>query len=122
MRRIAAKRRANEHVPKQESPSQVSFLFLFQLLKEHLFNNKSKKKELDDDYLDFYRHSTRTRKVTNYNEDNAQLWGLSEDEELTPYTPTPTEDEGDVIESVHDHRRQPELGNLLYNNDVLLLK
>ncbi|RCI06913.1 hypothetical protein CU098_013935, partial [Rhizopus stolonifer] len=56
---------------------------------------------------DFARHSTRARKVTNYNEDNAELWGLSEEEIVETYTPVPAEeDEGDVIEQVLDHRRK----------------
>ncbi|KAI8987855.1 SNF2 family N-terminal domain-containing protein [Mycotypha africana] len=57
---------------------------------------------------DYSRHSTRTRKVTNYNEDS--LWGLSDEdeEELTQaYTPAATEEEeGEVIEAVLDHRRK----------------
>ncbi|KAI7847045.1 SNF2 family N-terminal domain-containing protein [Circinella umbellata] len=61
---------------------------------------------------DALRYSTRKRAVTNYNEDNAELWGLSDDEEDTfgdnSYTPQPEEEEGDVIESIHDHRRREE--------------
>ena len=64
---------------------------------------------------DALRYSTRKRAVTNYNEDNAELWGLSEDEDDTfgnnSYTPQPEEEEGDVIESIHDHRRREEYGN-----------
>lgn len=52
--------------------------------------------------------------MTNYNEDNAELWGLSDDEEYqavsASYTPKQEEEEGDVIESVHDHRRRKEFG------------
>ncbi|KAI8375142.1 SNF2 family N-terminal domain-containing protein [Blakeslea trispora] len=56
---------------------------------------------------DYARHSTRTRKVTNYNEDNAELWGLSEEDVVETYTPAVVEeDEGDVIEQVLDHRRK----------------
>jgi chromodomain-helicase-DNA-binding protein 1 len=64
---------------------------------------------------DYARHSTRSRKVTNYNEDNA--WGISDEEAIDPYNPAPgdggrssappvEEDEGEVIESVLDHRRK----------------
>ncbi|OBZ91189.1 Chromodomain helicase hrp3 [Choanephora cucurbitarum] len=57
--------------------------------------------------IDYARHSTRTRKVTNYNEDNAELWGLSEEDVVETYTPAVVEeDEGDVIEQVLDHRRK----------------
>ncbi|KAI9320048.1 SNF2 family N-terminal domain-containing protein [Dichotomocladium elegans] len=65
---------------------------------------------------DALRYSTRQRKVTNYNEDKAELWGLSEDEDYPSgpksYTPRPEEEEeGDVIESVHDHRRREEFAD-----------
>ena len=61
---------------------------------------------------DYARHSTRTRKVTNYNEDNADLWGLSEEDIVETYTPAVVEeDEGDVIEQVLDHRRKEGDGN-----------
>ncbi|SAL99898.1 hypothetical protein, partial, partial [Absidia glauca] len=69
---------------------------------------------------DSLRYSTRKRKVANYNENNSGLWGISDDEDgvdtngrSTSGTPVTggghnysmqTEDEGDVIESVHDHR------------------
>ncbi|KAF7730273.1 hypothetical protein EC973_002516 [Apophysomyces ossiformis] len=61
----------------------------------------------EDSPTDSIRYSTRKRNVTNYNEDNAQLWGLSDDDdpESLSYTPQKEEDTGDVIESVHDHRR-----------------
>lgn len=61
---------------------------------------------------DSLRYSTRKRNITNYNEDNAELWGLSEDDDdqATPYTAQAIEEEGDVIESVHDHRRKEEFG------------
>lgn len=54
------------------------------------------------------RYSTRKRTVTNYNEDNAEIWGLEEEEDysMPAYTPQyEEEEEGDVIESIHDHRR-----------------
>ena len=76
---------------------------------------------------DALRYSTRKRAVTNYNEDNAELWGLSENEDDTfgdnSYTPQPEEEEGDVIESIHDHRRREEFGNeitLIYPYNCLL--
>ncbi|KAI7891653.1 SNF2 family N-terminal domain-containing protein [Mucor mucedo] len=56
---------------------------------------------------DYARHSTRSRKVTNYNEDNGEMWGVSDDETKDPYAaPPPEEDDGEVIESVLDHRRK----------------
>ncbi|CAO3634620.1 unnamed protein product [Mucor hiemalis] len=57
---------------------------------------------------DYARHSTRSRKVTNYNEDNGEMWGLSDEEVLNLNTPAiPVQnDEGEVIESVLDHRRK----------------
>ncbi|CDS12854.1 hypothetical protein LRAMOSA05038 [Lichtheimia ramosa] len=57
---------------------------------------------------DALRYSTRKRTVTNYNEDNAEIWGLEEEEDysMPAYTPQyEEEEEGDVIESIHDHRR-----------------
>jgi hypothetical protein len=66
---------------------------------------------------DFARHSTRSRKVTNYNEDNAELWGLSDDDTAAgeSYTPAPAEeDEGEVIEAVLDHRKCEGHGKLVY--------
>ncbi|KAG0185249.1 hypothetical protein DFQ28_009648 [Apophysomyces sp. BC1034] len=64
-------------------------------------------KAKEDSPTDSLRYSTRKRNVTNYNEDNAELWGLSDDDgpEATSYTPQKEEETGDVIESVHDHRR-----------------
>lgn len=62
---------------------------------------------------DYARHSTRSRKVTNYNEDNSEMWGLSDDDILNTNTPASAataapvqNDEGEVIESVLDHRRK----------------
>lgn len=66
---------------------------------------------------DFARHSTRSRKVTNYNEDNAELWGLSDEDAAMGevYTPAPAEeDEGEVIEAVLDHRRREGYGRFLF--------
>ncbi|KAI9246709.1 SNF2 family N-terminal domain-containing protein [Phascolomyces articulosus] len=64
---------------------------------------------------DALRYSTRKRAVTNYNEDNAELWGLSEEDDAyaasNSYTPQPEEEEGDVIESIHDHRRREEFAD-----------
>ncbi|KAI8993671.1 SNF2 family N-terminal domain-containing protein [Pilobolus umbonatus] len=55
---------------------------------------------------DYARHSTRRRKITNYNEDNSNVYGLSDEEpQDTQYPPTQVE-EGEVIESVLDHRRK----------------
>ncbi|KAI8096334.1 SNF2 family N-terminal domain-containing protein [Halteromyces radiatus] len=67
---------------------------------------------------DSLRYSTRKRNVANYNENSSDLWGLSDDQDdhnnnvytnggggFTSYTQI-EEDEGDVIESVHDHRRR----------------
>ncbi|CEP14510.1 hypothetical protein [Parasitella parasitica] len=56
---------------------------------------------------DYARHSTRNKKVTNYNEDNTELWGLSDEELTESYTPVAAEEEeGEVIEAVLDHRRR----------------
>ncbi|KAI9493291.1 SNF2 family N-terminal domain-containing protein [Zychaea mexicana] len=64
---------------------------------------------------DALRYSTRKRTVTNYNEDKADLWGLSEEDDAfaanSSYTPQPEEEEGDVIESVHDHRRREQFAD-----------
>ncbi|ORX51192.1 hypothetical protein DM01DRAFT_1337252 [Hesseltinella vesiculosa] len=53
---------------------------------------------------DSLRYSTRKRKVTNYNMD--EIWGLSDEEnhDHAESNMTQQEEEGDVIESVHDHR------------------
>ena len=62
---------------------------------------------------DALRYSTRKRTVANYNEDKAELWGLSEEDDSfarNSYTPQTEEEEGDVIESVHDHQRRAEFG------------
>lgn len=60
---------------------------------------------------DYARHSTRSRKVTNYNEDNAELWGISDEEITESYTPAAVEEEeGEVIEAVLDHRRREGYG------------
>jgi hypothetical protein len=64
--------------------------------------------------------------VANYNENSSGLWGISDDEDgvdangrSTSGTPVTggghnysmqTEDEGDVIESVHDHRMKEGYG------------
>lgn len=49
--------------------------------------------------------------MTNYNEDNAGLWGLSDEEITESYTPAAVEEEeGEVIEAVLDHRRREGYG------------
>ncbi|KAI9246306.1 SNF2 family N-terminal domain-containing protein [Helicostylum pulchrum] len=55
---------------------------------------------------DYARHSTRSRKTTNYNEDAAEMWGVSDDETNDPYTNAPPEEDEEVIESVLDHRKK----------------
>ncbi|CAO3622921.1 unnamed protein product [Mucor fragilis] len=68
-------------------------------------NNNSRSRAISPS--DYARHSTRSRKVTNYNEDNAGLWGLSDEEITESYTPAAVEEEeGEVIEAVLDHRRR----------------
>lgn len=60
---------------------------------------------------DYARHSTRSKKVTNYNEDNSELWGISDEEMTESYTPAAAEEEeGEVIEAVLDHRRRDGYG------------
>ncbi|KAI8140697.1 SNF2 family N-terminal domain-containing protein [Fennellomyces sp. T-0311] len=63
---------------------------------------------------DALRYSTRKRTITNYNEDKTDLWGLSDEDDTyarNSYTPQHEEEEGDVIESVHDHQRRAQFAD-----------
>ncbi|KAI9033553.1 SNF2 family N-terminal domain-containing protein [Phycomyces nitens] len=77
-----------------------------------LKKKKKKKKTVMSDWVDpalgETRHSMRKRTVTSYNEDKADAWGLSEPESVNNMgqPEEEEEEEGDVIESVHDHRRK----------------
>lgn len=46
------------------------------------------------------------------------MWGVSDDETNDPYAaPPPEEDDGEVIESVLDHRRKDTSTGMFYIND-----
>lgn len=52
---------------------------------------------------DYSRHSTRTRKVTNYNIND--IYGLSDEEDQPMHTAYDNDEDEDAIEMVLDHRQ-----------------
>lgn len=51
------------------------------------------------------RYSTRERKIKSYNEDLMDSGPSDLDMQLEAATPIPETEEGETIESIHDHRR-----------------